>query len=136
MPTSYDVDLVASVSEAPCRVEPPDGYCGHASAGEWDPARPVLNHYVGCLTIDSSRPWAIAFHRLLVAYHGAPASEAAGPLEAAGRRLHAHPDGTEVGAVRFLELIRDACTAHASGYLEVACSPTDPSDLREEGSTP
>jgi hypothetical protein len=132
---SYDVDLVASVSQAPCTVEPEDGYCGHASAGQWDPARPVLDHYVGCLTTDAEAAWIPAFDRLLAAYHGAPASEAAGPLDAAIRRRHAHPDGAPVEALEFLERIRDACIAHPSGQLTVADSTTDQADHRD-GTTP
>jgi hypothetical protein len=120
---SYDVDLVAPASVAPCPVEPSDGCCGPLAPGQWDPAHPVLDHYVGCLTADRDAPWVEAFDRLLGAYHGAPASEAAGPLTGVVRRLRQPAAGMPATTVRFLEQIRDACAAHPSGTLEVARSP-------------
>lgn len=84
----------------------------------------------GNYTSNVSPMWRHALGRPLADLHGTPASEAAGLLDSAVRRMEADPDfyaqwnppngwGDVDGATDFLRSIRDACSKYPSGVIDV-----------------
>jgi hypothetical protein len=93
------------------------------------------SNYVNVLeqnyTSNVSPMWTKALGRPLADFHGAPASEAAGPLDAAVRKMEASPDtyramnppngwGIYEGALGILRNLRDACRDHPKTTIRIS----------------
>jgi hypothetical protein len=119
---AYDVDVIVVGATVACQIDPPDGgWCG--AVEDFDVGHltfgPLVDHSVGRCAVNLSHAPCVRALERLDTYHGAPASEAAGPLTAVIERLRARPDGPCAAALRFLERIRDGCVAHPDGQLDV-----------------
>jgi hypothetical protein len=87
---------------------------------------------IGNYTSNVGPMWCEALgDKLLREYHGAPCSEAAGPLAEAVKRMEAEPDkyremepangwGDYEGALRYLRTLAEACAEHSKCTIYVS----------------
>jgi hypothetical protein len=93
-------------------------------------AEPYVVDEPGNCTSNVSPMWKDALGRSLGDYHGAPCSEACGPLARGVERMEAEPDryrkmnpengwGDYEGALDFLRRLLRACRAHPNATIQI-----------------